>query len=219
MSKPFNLTGGARIGSANATYPFADLHVDENILKINASLVGNLVFQPQDIISIEPYNFIPLLGQGIKINHRVANYEQKVIFWTLKNPDSVLHEIKNTGFMDQINSTITDKDSHILEQQKQGGFPLKPAVGIFVIIAWNVLIISDFVPIFHKKSSELFFGPGICTALGLLFTASLLSLISGDFRKVILKEGRGLEDIKKIAYFLLFLSGFMFSVFLAITLS
>ncbi len=64
--KTFTLTGGARIGRANATYPFANLYVDENILKINASLTGNLIFQPQDIISIKPYASVPVIGKGIK---------------------------------------------------------------------------------------------------------------------------------------------------------
>ncbi|MEC5173738.1 hypothetical protein [Chryseobacterium nepalense] len=82
--KQFKLTGGARIGRVNASYPFANLYADENTLKINASLAGNVIFQPQDIISIKPYVAIPLIGQGIKILHRVENYNQNVIFWTMK---------------------------------------------------------------------------------------------------------------------------------------
>lgn len=34
MSQTYKLIGGARIGNANATYPFAELYADENILKI-----------------------------------------------------------------------------------------------------------------------------------------------------------------------------------------
>lgn len=47
------LTGGARIGMANATFPFATLKVNKDRLELNASIVGNIVFQPSDIISIE----------------------------------------------------------------------------------------------------------------------------------------------------------------------
>ena len=86
MNEKFTLTGGARIGSSNATYPFANLYVDKEILKLNASIIGNLIFEPKDIISIEPYVSIPLIGQGIKINHRVEKYNSKVIFWTFKRP-------------------------------------------------------------------------------------------------------------------------------------
>ncbi|UZT97381.1 hypothetical protein ODZ84_19675 [Chryseobacterium fluminis] len=98
MSRSFKITGGARIGRANATYPFADLYVDENILKINASLIGNLIFQPQDIITIKAYSSLALVGQGIKIVHKVESYHENIIFWTMKNPKSVINEIQNTGF-------------------------------------------------------------------------------------------------------------------------
>ncbi len=60
MNENFTLTGGARIGRGRATFPFAKLFADKNVLKI-ASIVGILIFQPKDIISIEPYR------QGIKI--------------------------------------------------------------------------------------------------------------------------------------------------------
>ncbi|MCD0471932.1 hypothetical protein [Flavobacterium sp. JAS] len=49
MNERFTLTGGARIGRANASYPFAKLDVDKNVLKIDASIVGNLIFQAKDI--------------------------------------------------------------------------------------------------------------------------------------------------------------------------
>ena len=95
-----NLTGGARIGMANATWPFASLKVTKERLDLNATIVGNLVFRPEDIVSIEPYYMIPILGQGIKINHRIPKYKEKVIFWTFKNPNEVIRQIKQTGFLD-----------------------------------------------------------------------------------------------------------------------
>lgn len=220
MEKTFKLTGGARIGLANATYPFADLYVDENTLKINASLVGNLVFQPQDIISIEPYTTIPLIGQGIKISHRVENYNPNVIFWTLKNPETVINEIKNTGFLENKNSTSIARDSKIIEQQIQGGFPLKSFVPVFIIIAWNALFISDFFPIFRNDTlPPTFPGPGVCSALGLVFIFALFTLVSADFRRFILKDGRTFEDIKKLAIFIMIITGFMLTLFLAIGFS
>ena len=106
MIEKYTLTGGARIGNTNASYPLANLYVDKNILKINASIVGNLLFQPKDVISIETYTLIPIIGQGIKINHRIENYNPKIIFWTFKNPNLVISEIKKTGFLGNLNSEI-----------------------------------------------------------------------------------------------------------------
>jgi hypothetical protein len=76
------LTGGARIGMVNATFPFATLKVNKDQGGLNVSIVGNLTFQASHIISIEPYTMIPILGQGIKINYEVTNYKERVIFWT-----------------------------------------------------------------------------------------------------------------------------------------
>ncbi len=216
--KTFTLTGGARIGRANATYPFANLYVDENTLKINASLVGNLIFQPQDIISIKPYSSVPIIGKGIKILHKVDNYNQHVVFWTMTDPEFVISEIKKTGFLEKTNIP-SEKDLTIVQQQKQGGFPLKPFVKIIFTIIWYPLFLYDFIPFFWGNKEGKPFGTGVCTALGLLFTTALLTLISGDFRKLILKEGRTLDDIKKSAIFILLISGIMFTAFLTFALS
>jgi hypothetical protein len=217
--KQFRLTGGARIGRANATYPFAELYVDENTLKINASLVGNLIFQPQDIISIKSYKALPLIGQGIKILHRVDNYKQNVIFWTMKDPEFVISQIKQTGFLEKANFPLTEKDQQIVRQQRQGGHPLKPFFPVMFILLWNILLLYDILPFFLQKRSGGPFGFGICIALGLLFLTALMTLVSAGFRKLILKEGRDLEDIKKFAAFILLISGVMFAAFFTLALS
>jgi hypothetical protein len=214
MGEKFTLTGGARIGMANATFPFADLYVDKEILKINASIVGNLMFQPKDIISIEPYTLIPLIGQGIKINHRIENYNPKIIFWTFKDPNSVIVEIKKTGFLQNLNSEISSTDLEIMKKQNEGGFPLKKSVAVFFIVAWNLLCLSDFIPFFLKGETEGSpIGIGMNLAVGLLFVGSILSIVSEKFRKIILKENRNFDDIKKFSYFIALISGIIFVAF------
>lgn len=203
------LTGGARIGMANATFPFATLKVNKDRLELNASLVGNLTFQPTDIISIEPYTMIPILGQGIKINHKVSNYKERVIFWTFKDPNSVVRQIEETGFLSKQNLTEQKIDRKIIEQQAKGGFPIKKGFAIGAIIVWNLLFLTDIVPFFLRKREGFPIGNGVSIAIGLFFLTALLSLISSDFRRLILKEGRELNDIKKFAIFAMIISGFM----------
>ena len=202
------LTGGARIGMVNATFPLATLKVNEDRLELN-SLIGNLVFQPSDIISIEPYTMIPLLGQGIKINHRVSTYNKKVIFWILGDPNSVIRQIQETGFLDGINISTQQEEWTIIEKQSQGGFPIKKGFAIGAIIVWNLLFLIDIIPFFQGKTDGLPMGNGTLAALGLLFLTTLLSLTSANFRQLILKEGRELKDIKALAIFILIISGFM----------
>ncbi len=95
----YELRGGARIGIFNASYPLAKLSVNRSELEIKAFLIGHLVFKPTDIISIERHVVIPFIGQGIKINHTVGKYKKKVIFWTFKDLDQVIQNIKRTGFL------------------------------------------------------------------------------------------------------------------------
>lgn len=203
------LTGGARIGMANATWPFATLKVTKDKLELNASIVGNLVFQPKDITSIETYTMIPLLGQGVKINHRIANYNNKVIFWTFKDPSTVVNQIKQTGFLENIDSRISDADTLIIQQQQADGFPIKKSVAIGIIVLWNILFLSDFIKFSISDNKGMPLGNGATIALATLFFISLLSLISKDFSKLILKEDKSVKDINKFLYLLIFISGFM----------
>lgn len=210
MTEKFTLTGGARIGMAKASYPFADLYVDKNSLKINASIAGDLVFQPKDIIELKLYTSVPVIGNGIKIIHRVEKYNKEVIFWTFKDPKFVLSEIEKTGFLENINSNISDLDLEIMKRQDQGGFPIKKSAATLFFIGWNVLLMSAFLPVLANQESEGFhFGIGINIALGLLFLTSVLMLISKSFTKLILKEGREFEDIKKFVYLIILISGIM----------
>ena len=211
------ITGGARIGMANATWPFVTLKVDRDQLELNASIIGNLIFQPADIISIEPYRQIPVLGQGIKINHKVDSYKRKVIFWTFKNPESVIRQIKETGFLDNQQQLSHPSNEKIKERQRSGGFPLKKTFAIGTVIIWNLLFLVDIIPFIQGKSEKFPIGNGALVALGLIFTSALLSLISEGFRKLILKDGRTLEDIKIFSIFIMMISGMMFLSFLTFT--
>jgi len=205
----YESTGGARIGMANASFPFAKLKVTNNKLELNVSMIGNLVFSPADIVSIEPYQQIPIIGRGVKINHSVSNYKEKVIFWTFGNPKEVIDEIRKTGFLDNLNSKNLVVDNEILEKQKQGGFPIKKSFAIGAVVLWNLLILIDFVKFFNGPRDGFLFSYGVKTALGLFLGLSLLTLVSKSFQNLILKEGRSLDDIKRVLYFIILITSFM----------
>lgn len=208
--KELNITGGARIGVANATWPFASLKVTEERLELNATILGNFVFKPEDIISIEPYFMIPFLGQGIKINHKLPKYNQKIIFWAFKNPNQVIRQIKQTGFLDNLTTTkIQDKSDRIEEMQKQGGFLVRISFAIGIVLMWNFLFVLDFINFYKGGSEGVPIGIGAIVALGLVFISCLLTLVSGNFRKIVLKKGRDVKDISRFLYFIMFISGVM----------
>ncbi|MFK8104531.1 MAG: hypothetical protein AB8G15_18550 [Saprospiraceae bacterium] len=210
--KPYQLTGGARIGLANATYPFATLKVDQDKLELKVSAIGNFIFTRSDIISIEAYQSLPILGEGVKINHRVENYHQKIIFWTLKSPSTVIDEIRKTGFLNDDHLVLPELRSQIIQQQKQTGSPFKTSVLRFAFIGWNLLVGFDLFKFISSSFSGLPLENGTRIALVLIFGLSLSTLFSKPLQKLFLKEGRNLSDIKRLLYFLMLISSFMLTV-------
>jgi hypothetical protein len=203
-------TGGARIGMINATWPFATLKVNKNNLELNATILGKLVFTPQDIISIEPYGLIPVLGQGIKINHRVKSYNSKVIFWTMGNPRDLIKKIEGIGFLGNSSPMSEDLQIEINQTQNRGGFPIKTQAAILIVVVWNLLLSIDLYKLFTERVEGSPLGLGAKLAIGFIFITSILLLFTKFARKFILKEGREIDDIRKFIYFLMFICGFLF---------
>lgn len=93
--KTISKRGGLQVGSATATYPFAKLYVDENILKIKCMLFDTLEFTPEDIEKIEA-EYSPF-KIGVRIRHTKKEYNPYIIFGT-SNPDNLIIKIKQIGF-------------------------------------------------------------------------------------------------------------------------
>lgn len=202
-------TGGARIGMANATWPFATLAVNKDRLELNATIVGRFVFRPADIISIEPVTMMPVFGKGIRIHHRISNYNPKIIFWTFGNPAELIERIQQTGFLDRNATRSYTLDEEILLAQSTGGFPVKTSAAILIVIIWNALLMIDFARLFHENEEGLILGLGTRFALGFIILTCVLLFISGAFRRLILKEGRNINDIKAAILFIMFIAGSM----------
>lgn len=206
-------TGGARIGIANATWPFAKLTVNKDTLTLNAGLIGKLVFYPSNIISIVPYiGTAAMFGNGIQINHNVSGYNSKVIFWTSGSATALINNIEQTGFL---NNSSTIDPALVVNQtaaQKQGGFPLKIPATIVIVAIWNIFFLYNHFSFLseHKQVNPL--GPGAQLALGFMLMVCIALLIFEPVRKLILKKGRNLDDIKPMVYFIMFISGFMLIV-------
>lgn len=196
----FNITGGARIGFANASYPFAELKVSQNKLELNASVLGKLIFLPENIISIEPHD--GFIGNGIRIVHNVPKYNSKVIFWCKSNPSGLIMQIRETGFL--TNTAILDTPEYnlIKAEQEQGGFPLKKGAVITFIVIWNLFLGAGIISSFLRgdvKIAPLFAMP----AVFIVFVSLVLMLVSPAFARVVLKEGRKVADIKKVVLFVM----------------
>jgi len=195
-------TGGAKIGMAHASWPFARLSVNKTVLQLNASIIGNLYFRPSDIVSIEPAGFFS--GGGIRIHHRVEKYSSKVVFLTSGSVD-LINRIRACGFLDNTGPIPSDVEANIAKYQAQGSLPMKWSAVVVFIVVWNLLFLGDLFNFFNNPGSPL--GNGARLAMGFAFLFVLLTLIAEPFRALVLKEGRNVKDVKAFLLFLMFLTG------------
>lgn len=207
--KKVKVTGGAKIGKFNATWPFATLKASREKLELSATIVGNLVFRPADIISFEEISIIPFLKQGVKINHRVEAYKSEVIFWTFSNPQKLIIRIKQTRILTNSNPLPLSLDREITASQAGGSFPIKTSAAIGIVVICVVLFLGDFINIFDGNEENFPLGIGAQLAIGFLFLTSLLLLIFQPIRPFILKEGRKIADIKNFLLYIMLFCGIM----------
>ncbi|MBB6498359.1 hypothetical protein [Pedobacter cryoconitis] len=200
-------TGGARIGMANATWPFATLTVNNEKLQLNATILGNLIFKPGDIISIVPYS--GLMSSGLKINHNVPGYNDNVVFWTFSSPNEIIKKIEATGFLTNTIPLPADLEERITKTQSQGGFPLKTSAAIAIVVIWNILFLINFQNFFGESKVGPHLGLGPQLALGFMLLTCALLLTFEPARRLILKEGRTVDEIKKFIFFIMFICGFI----------
>jgi len=201
--------GGANIGFGRATWPFAKLLVNKNELQLNASIIGNLYFRPSDIISIEPSTFFS--GTGIKINHRVNEYSEKVIFLTFGSRD-LIKRIEDTGFLNNSGTIPAEVEAKIVKYQSSGSFPLKWSALIVFVVIWNLLFLGDYLGYFGNSGNRIPIGTGVQLALGFAFLFALMILLLEPFSQLVLKPGRKAREIRSFLFFLMLITGFMFTV-------
>lgn len=207
-------TGGANIGLGRATWPFAKLLVNKNELQLNASIIGNVYFRPSDVISIEPFTL--LSGTGIKINHRVGQYSEKVIFLTSGSNDLV-KRIKDTGFLSNTGTIPAEVEARIIKYQSSGSFPIKSSAVIVFVVIWNLLFLGDLLGYFKNTNNRIPIGMGAQLALAFAFVFALATLLSAPFSRLVLKDGRKAKEVKSFLLFLMLISGLMFTIFSLIT--
>lgn len=196
-SEMISITGGARIGWVNATWPFAKLNVQKNKIEINATIIGKYSFTQDQVISIKKHTTIPLLGWGIQIIHNVSEYPKKIIFWTLKNPNSTITKIQKTGFLPKADPMTIPPNI---------GIPVKWQAIVFIIALWNALLFTDMGG-FPPEN----FNPGLFTLLAvcLLFAGSISIWKLSWLKRLILKQGRSPNEIKAFLNLISLVSGLL----------
>jgi len=208
------LTGGSRIGNKNATYPFAKLIVNENKLILNVSIIGHFEFESKDIILIEEYKLIPLLGQGIRIFHRIPEYNSKIIFWSNQNPSLLINQIKLTGFLHDKNHIISEDDLKSIDRIKQNEFPINPII-FFVLFFFTFSVFTNSFLFFPFKDGGFEIIERLVLVIsGIISFSTSLTLLSTRIQKLIIIKDRNFNDVKKVFILLAIISSLIFISFL-----
>jgi hypothetical protein len=144
------VTGGARIGIVNATWPFAKLSASPVRLRLTCVL-DSYDFEPRDVVSLERYGSIPLFSNGIRILHARADYPSKIIFWCMGNPEELNNRIREAGFM-----PTAPASSEI----RWRGIPFRWAWILLFIVVWSGLfLLNGAVPHGSKNQPGIFDAP------------------------------------------------------------
>ena len=177
------VTGGARIGWVNATWPLARLVASRSRLKLR-SVIDIYQFLPSEVVSLERYGSIPFLSSGIRIAHARADYPSKIVFWYLGNPETFIEQIRQVGF-----SPAAPASS----ETKWHGLPIRWTAILFFILTWNGLfLLGDGSR--HSFRNQV----GLLTLIPLLlaFLACWGTKKAPSLQKMVLRNGHSINEIK-----------------------
>ena len=191
------IRGGARIGWVNASWPLARLSASAAELSVSGLLIGSYAFAPGDVARLEPYGSIPLFARGVRIVHRRTDYPATVVFWSFRNAERIVEDIRLAGFV-PANSSAT-----VAERR---GMPFRWIPVIMFVVVWNVLFLLDgYMPWNEPKLPGLF----VQLALALVFAFTVALQRSTAVQAWVLQPDRSVGEVRPFLILLQLVSGIM----------
>jgi len=192
-------TGGARVGWASASWPLAKLRISRGELVLSIGMLGEYRFKPGDVVAVEQVGVVPMIGRGVRIEHRREDVAERVIFYSWGSPRRILDALERCAFQ-------PSADPHDMPVSR--GWPLRIPFVVGAGILWNLLFLID-RPWERASDGEFVWGPGIFAALGLVFLGTQLIRTWTPLQRVALNGPRALERIEGPRKLLAFVSGTM----------
>jgi hypothetical protein len=207
MEKAFQKTGGAQIGWVNASWPLAQITSSHDTFSIRARMLGTYSFTPDQVTSIERYVLFSLIASGIRVRHLVPGYPQRIIFWSLSDPEILLNGIRDSGFVPAGSISTTPL---------RRGIPIRWSAIVVGVILWNVIFMLPFAA--HNSTAP---APDWLAIVPLfvmvgLFISVLRSL---KLQRLILKPGRSVGEIRPFLNLIIFILGLLSVIFTILVLT
>jgi hypothetical protein len=198
-----SVTGGARIGFVNATWPLAKLVASPPGLRLTCAL-DTYDFLSSEVVSLERYGSIPVFYNGVRIAHARPDYPSKIIFWCFGSPDELITRIRETGFMPSAPAS---------SEIQSRGVPFRWIAVLAFIFVWNGLFfLINAAP--HGSMNK----PGTFALAPLLFAFLIAwgTKRSVKLQRIILKDARSVNEIKSFLSLIQTVSAFLLVEFVVL---
>jgi len=186
---------GARIGWWSASWPLADLKLGTEVLEISVPLAGTHRFRPEDVIRIEKRLHV------LQVEHTREDVPETVLFFSPRR-GRILDAIEKSGFRPCANES---------DKPPERPFPFRPAFVAVAALLWLGSIVVDVLSGWPSREGFVW-GPGMVTALGLLFVGSILIRHWGALQRFALTNPEALGRMERQRRFVMLGSGVMFVV-------
>jgi len=198
----FPVTGGARIGWVNASWPLAKLSASPVSLELSVRLLGDYSFAPAQVVALEPYGVVPRIGRGIRIVHAHPEHPTKIVFWVLGGqPEALVARIREAGFVPSCPAGAVPPRS---------GPAFRWSALAAGVLLWNVLFVA--AGLFASRTPRAA-GPFALLALGLAFLAAWSIPRSARLQSLVLRPGRAVGEIRAFLSLLQLICGLLFVFF------
>ena len=91
----FKQRGGGEIGGFYNSWPFGSITVSAGSLTVSA--LKRVTFTPDEVIAVEPFGWIPILWEGVRIHHKKTGCAEYVRFFS-PHRTPLLNAIAAAGF-------------------------------------------------------------------------------------------------------------------------
>jgi len=194
------VTGGARIGLVDATWPFAKLSASPVGLRLKC-LLDSYDFAPSQVVSLEPHGSFLRFHNGLRVVHARSDYPSKIVFWCQGNPEELISRIRQAGFLPTAPAS---------SEVRWRGMPFRWTwVGIF-LVAWHALFLVPVAAIPDRMNREPAFA---CLPLLFAFLVAWSIKSSPTVQNMVLSDGHSVNEVKGFLSMIQFVSAPLCVVF------
>ena len=195
----FTVTGGAQLGWINASWPFGKLSVSSGLLTISSPFSRAYVFEPEQVVALEPCGWIPILQRGVRIVHANPRYPSRIVFVGFQSPERLIDRMRQTGFVPAMPDTRTPR---------RPGLPIRGSAVLLLVAVCAILFLLSRGPAGGP-------GPSLLLVLALLYAAALALPQSTWLQSWVLKPDRTVDEIRPALKLLRLASGLVLAILVA----